>query len=53
MEKYICFSIGQLRFIDSLQFLNASLEKLVKSNDPDSLLIYSEYEPDLNKVELL
>ena len=26
MEKYISFSIGYLRFIDSLQFLNASLE---------------------------
>ena len=53
MEKYISFSIWQLRFIDSLQFLNASLEKLVKSNDPDSLLITKEYEPDLNKVKLL
>ena len=29
MEKYISFSLGNLRFIDSLQFLNASLEKLV------------------------
>lgn len=26
-EKYISFSIGDLTFIDSLQFLNASLEK--------------------------
>ena len=48
MEKYISFSIGQLRFIDSAQFLLASLDKLVKSNDPDSLLITKEYEPDLN-----
>ena len=31
MEKYISFSIGSLRFIDSLQFLNASLETLVKN----------------------
>ena len=45
MEKYIYFSIGQL-------FLIASLDKLVKSNDSDSLLITKEYEPDLNKVEL-
>ena len=50
MEKYISFSIGQRRFIDSLQFLNGSLEKLVKSND--SFPIPSEYESDLNKVEL-
>ena len=28
-EKYISFSIGNLRFIDSLQFLNASLSTLV------------------------
>jgi len=30
-EKYISFSIGDLIFIDSLQFLNASLEKLVSN----------------------
>ena len=29
MEKFIAFSIGNLHFKDSLQFLNASLEKLV------------------------
>ena len=28
-EKYISFSVGNLVFIDSLQFLNSSLEKLV------------------------
>ena len=30
MEKYISFQLRQLRFIDSLQFLNTSLEKLVE-----------------------
>ena len=30
-EKCISFSIGDLTFIDSLQFLNASLEKLVSN----------------------
>jgi len=29
MEKYISFSVNNCRFIDSLQFLPASLEKLV------------------------
>lgn len=29
MEKYISFSIGNLRFIDSYQFMSESLEKLV------------------------
>jgi hypothetical protein len=28
MEKYLTFSIGQLKFIDSLQFLNSSLDSL-------------------------
>ena len=31
MEKYISFSIGNLDFIDSLQFMNSSLEKLVNN----------------------
>ena len=53
MEKYISFSIGQLRFIDSTQFLLASPDKLVKSNDRESLLITSAHEQDLNKVTLL
>lgn len=30
-ERYICFSLGKLRFIDSLQFLNSSLETLVNN----------------------
>ena len=29
MEKYISFTVGSLRFLDSLQFLNASLATLV------------------------
>ena len=28
LEKYMTFSVGQLQFIDSLQFLNSSLDKL-------------------------
>ena len=31
MEKYISFSLGQLRFTDSTQFLPTSLDKLVSS----------------------
>ena len=31
MEKYISFSLGNIRFIDSLQFLGASLDKLVSN----------------------
>ena len=32
-EKYISFSLGNLKFIDSVNFLLSSLEKLVKGND--------------------
>ena len=31
MEKYMTFNIGQLQFIDSLQFMNSSLDKLAAS----------------------
>ena len=32
-EKYISFSLGNLRFIDSVNFLHSSREKLVNGND--------------------
>ena len=31
MEKFVTFSIGNLKFKDSLQFLNSSLDKLVNN----------------------
>lgn len=37
MEKYITFSLGDLQFIDSLQFLNASLGKLVTNLAADGM----------------
>ena len=40
-EKYIGYSIGRLRFLESLQFLNASLDTLVLtlvSDDDTSIL---------------
>ena len=54
MEKYISFSIGNLRFIDSLQFLNASLEKLTSNlaqNGPDKFIHLSKHFP--NDIDLL
>ena len=36
-KKYISFSLGQLRFIDSAQFFLASLDKLVAANPPETL----------------
>ena len=35
-ENYISFSVGSLRFIDSMLFLNASLAELVSNSDPRS-----------------
>ena len=43
-EKYISFSLGQLRFIDSAQFLLAPLDKLVKANLPVTFQITAQYE---------
>ena len=32
-KKYISFSLGNLRFVDNVNFLLSSLDKLVKGND--------------------
>ena len=39
MEKYMTFSVGQLQFIDSLQFMNGSLEKLATNLQMEDLVI--------------
>ena len=41
MEKLISFSWGQFWFVDSLQFLNASLDKLVNSTPRDAFRLTS------------
>ena len=52
MEKYMTFSMGQLQFIDSLQFLNSSLDNLEKGLKKEYFKITSR---DLteNKLKLL
>ena len=45
-EKYISFNLGHLRFIDSVQFLLSSLDKLVSANDPRDLKISRCFEKD-------
>ncbi|GFT43648.1 uncharacterized protein NPIL_360211 [Nephila pilipes] len=50
-EKYISFSIGSLRFLDSLQFLNASLEKLVSNLEKTQLKLTSDFFKD--KTDLM
>ncbi|KAK3740268.1 hypothetical protein RRG08_031987 [Elysia crispata] len=49
-EKYISFS---LCFIDSAQFLQASLSKLVEANKPEAFQITAHYEPEQQKRGLL
>ena len=50
-EKYISFSLGNLRFIDSVNFLLSSLDKLVKGSD--EFPIIEKLMPEENKRQLL
>ena len=50
-EKYISFSLGNLRFVDSVNFLLSSLDKLVKGSD--KFLIMNRMVPEENKRRLL
>ena len=50
-EKYISFSVGNLRFIDSVNFLLSSLDKLVKGSD--EFPIMQRRFPEENKRRLL
>lgn len=56
MEKYISFSLGSLRFIDSLQFMNSSLDKLVEnlklSGENRFKLFYDDF-PNKDHADLL
>ena len=44
MEKYVSFSLGKLRFIDSLGFLQTSLDALVGTSKPESFTIMASHE---------
>ena len=55
MEKYISFSIGHLDFLDSLQFMTASLEKLVSNlaKEGDAKFHVLKRHMEASKVPLL
>ena len=44
-EKFVAFQIGKLRFLDSLQFLNASLDKLVGTLPSDAFVYTTKFSP--------
>ena len=46
MEKYVTFSVGGLRFIDSLNFLLGSLDSLVKATPKETLVNTAEIAKD-------
>ena len=55
-EKYLSFSVGNLRFIDSLQFLNESFEKLVTNlskEDASKFESLASHFPDKDEFGLL
>ena len=52
-EKYISFSLAQVRFIDIAQFLLASIDKLVAANPPEAFRITAQHEPNRERRELL
>lgn len=52
-EKYISFSWGKLRFLDSYNFLSSSLEKLVRDLKPEEMEILKSMYPDDEKRSLL
>ncbi|XP_071138792.1 uncharacterized protein [Mytilus edulis] len=43
MEKYISFSVGNLRFLDSYQFMSESLERLVENLAIDGLTHFHHF----------
>lgn len=53
MQQYISFSLGSLSFIDSYQFLNASLENLVQNLPKEKFHILKKHFPDHEDLQLL
>jgi len=50
-EQFIAFQLGKLRFLDSLQFLNASLDKLVNTLPADAFKFTSKFSPSPDLVK--
>lgn len=52
MEKYISFSVGNLRFLDSYQFMSESLERLVKNLAVDGLTHFHHFRKAFQSDEI-
>ena len=53
MERYLTFTIGQFRFIDSIQFMSSSIEDLAKTLTPNELKCSKEAFPLPEQFELV
>ena len=51
-EKYISITIGQLRFIDSLNFMSTSLEKLVAACPKESFKLFKNHFKDTKTTDV-
>ena len=52
MERYISFSVGPLTFLDSMQFLNSSLEKLASALKPKQFVHLMKHLDDVGSSTL-
>ena len=52
-DKYISFSLGQLRLIDSAQFLLAPLDRLVAGNQPEAFQITAQCKANEARCKLI
>ena len=52
-ERYISFSLGDLHFIDSCQFMQASLDTLVASTPPEAFKATRQFEGNEKKLALV
>ena len=53
IEKYLAFSVGQLQFLDSYQFMPEPLEKLVKTLDDSDFVYTRRAFPDEEQFQLM
>jgi len=51
MEKYISFSLGNLRFIDSFQFMSQSLESLTENLAKEGLSKFKHFSKEFTKQQ--